>query len=204
MATDAQIKANKANAQKSTGPKTPEGKATSSQNAIVHGLSAKRLLIEGEDAAEFESVREQIFSEFTPESALEIQLVEKLAADLWRLRRIPAVEALLVDWVSYEEARTYDTNANEVYPAMCHSRSLRSHPTDKGVKSRYMIGRALQVMLSGSDLFSKLARHETHIFNQLKQTLKMLEQLKRTDGSHGASSEEVVRSERARIRLVDL
>ena len=54
MASVAQIRANRLNAQKSTGPRTAEGKAAASQNAAKHGLLAEQVVIKGEDPAEFE------------------------------------------------------------------------------------------------------------------------------------------------------
>jgi hypothetical protein len=57
-ATEAQIHANRANAQKSTGPRTPAGKAVVAQNAVKHGLSARLDVIRGEDQAEFDRHRE--------------------------------------------------------------------------------------------------------------------------------------------------
>ena len=54
MASEAQIKANRENAQKSTGPRTEEGKAVVAQNAVKHGLWARQAVIKEEDPAEFE------------------------------------------------------------------------------------------------------------------------------------------------------
>jgi hypothetical protein len=56
MTTEKQNEANRINAQKSTGPRTDEGKQRSSQNALKHGLLAKRSVIPGEDPAEFDAL----------------------------------------------------------------------------------------------------------------------------------------------------
>ncbi len=58
MSTQEQTNANRTNAQSSTGPKTTEGKATSSQNAVTHGFFAKNDVISGEDPAFYESHRD--------------------------------------------------------------------------------------------------------------------------------------------------
>jgi hypothetical protein len=55
MSTTEQIKANRQNARKSTGPKTAEGKATASKNAVKHGLFAAEAVIEGENQADYEA-----------------------------------------------------------------------------------------------------------------------------------------------------
>jgi len=65
MATPAQISANTRNAQQSTGPRTTQGKRTSSQNALTHGLSSKDMTLPDEDPAVFE----EFFSEFLEQLA---------------------------------------------------------------------------------------------------------------------------------------
>ena len=66
MATTAQIQANRLNAQKSTGPRTAEGKERASQNAVKHGLLAREAVIQGEDPAEFEIYREGMIQDAGP------------------------------------------------------------------------------------------------------------------------------------------
>ncbi len=87
MATEAQIEANRANAQKSTGPRTPEGKAVVSQNAITHGLLARAGVIPGEDAHEFAAHREGLLKQLRPGTPLEEVLVERAVDLSWRLQR---------------------------------------------------------------------------------------------------------------------
>ncbi|MBN2559834.1 MAG: hypothetical protein JXQ75_02750, partial [Phycisphaerae bacterium] len=74
MATEAQIAANRLNAQKSTGPRTPEGKAKVAQNALKHGLLAKQSVVRGEDAEEFEAYRQEMVASLAPVGALEAML----------------------------------------------------------------------------------------------------------------------------------
>ena len=78
MATEAQIEANRANAQKSTGPRTPEGKEKASQNAITHGLSARETVIRGDDELEFEIHRETLLDQLIPGSPLEEMLADRI------------------------------------------------------------------------------------------------------------------------------
>ncbi len=63
MSSQAQVSANRKNAQKSTGPRTPEGKAVVSENAVKHGLSARKVVIHGEDRAEFDRFRGQLLGQ---------------------------------------------------------------------------------------------------------------------------------------------
>ena len=91
------------NGAKSRGPATPAGKARSSQNALKHGLHSKRILLPTESAEEFATFRAALFTQFQPATPLEADLVEILAATLWCLRRIPAVEASLLRAHSFED-----------------------------------------------------------------------------------------------------
>ncbi len=87
MATEAQIEANRANAQKSTGPRTPEGKATVSQNAITHGLLARAGVIPGEEEHEFAAHRQGLLQQLRPGAPLEEVLADQIVDLSWRLRR---------------------------------------------------------------------------------------------------------------------
>jgi hypothetical protein len=97
MATKKQIAANRRNAKKSTGPRTPEGKAKSAQNATKHGLLSRQALLADENEAEFVELRMQIHGELAPMGALETVLVNRIAAQQWRLARVPALEAELFE-----------------------------------------------------------------------------------------------------------
>ena len=92
--TAARAAANRANAQHSTGPRTPEGKARSSQNALKHGCfsrnlerAAERL---GEDRAEFDNFAAELTAEYQPEGPEETMLVDRMAALWWRMQRLAA------------------------------------------------------------------------------------------------------------------
>jgi hypothetical protein len=87
MATEAQVQANRLNAQKSTGPRSAEGKATVSQNAVKHGFSGRLDVIKGEEQAEFERHREAMLGELAPVGAVESMLAERIAGLAWRLKR---------------------------------------------------------------------------------------------------------------------
>ena len=71
MATPAQLLANRANAQKSTGPRSVEGKAASRFNALKHGLDARSIVLPGEDPAEYETLAREYDSSMCPETATE-------------------------------------------------------------------------------------------------------------------------------------
>jgi hypothetical protein len=93
MSTIAQTKANQANAPHSTGPRTEEGKAKSSMNAVKTGLTGRTVLLPSDDAAAYEKHVERFFHEHEPVGDDESNLVQSLADAEWRLLRIPALEA---------------------------------------------------------------------------------------------------------------
>jgi len=97
MATEAQIIANRRNAQKSTGPQTTQGKNAISQNAVKHGLSARQAVISSESQADFRLYREQILAELTPASPMESILAERIVTLSWRLKRTQRIQNQTID-----------------------------------------------------------------------------------------------------------
>ena len=93
MATDKQIAANRLNAQKSTGPKTPEGRAAVRLNGVKHGLCAKTLVLPGESESDFTALLESYEAEHAPATPSEEALVVQLVMAAWRLRRLYHAEA---------------------------------------------------------------------------------------------------------------
>jgi hypothetical protein len=88
---------NRANSQYSTGPRTEAGKQRSSQNALRHGLTARTAVLASEDPATYEQHCRQFQNEYQPATQTETQLVQELADTSWRLKRIPILEAALLD-----------------------------------------------------------------------------------------------------------
>jgi hypothetical protein len=92
MATVLQIEANRRNAQKSTGPRTPEGKAAVSMNALRHGLRARTIVLPGEDREEFHQLCDDLEAEWNPQSRTEQFYVEQMAVSQWKLTRMEVGE----------------------------------------------------------------------------------------------------------------
>lgn len=93
MTSERKQEANRRNAQRSTGPRTVEGKVASARNSLRHGLRAERLLLETEDAQEYEALRAGLLEALGPEGAMEELLVERIVACAWRLRRACELES---------------------------------------------------------------------------------------------------------------
>ena len=93
MSSFRQIEANRRNARLSTGPVTEEGKRKSRQNALRHGLTAETVIDALEDAGDYAAFEMAVAADYDAQSAVERELVLRLASVLWRLRRATAIES---------------------------------------------------------------------------------------------------------------
>jgi hypothetical protein len=88
VATEKQFEANRQNAQKSTGPRTPEGRAAVRLNGVKHGLTAETIVLKGESEADYTNLLDSLEAEHDPATPTEEALVVQLAMSTWRLRRL--------------------------------------------------------------------------------------------------------------------
>ena len=93
MASPAQITANRANAEHSTGPVTPEGKARVAQNALKHGLTAKHLVVRDDQREEFETLHTSLAAELDPQGAVENVTFNEILHAAWNLHRFRIIES---------------------------------------------------------------------------------------------------------------
>ena len=160
--TKKQIDANHANAKKSTGPRTAEGKARVRLNAIKHGLRAEQVVVLGgptaEDPAEFDSLLSGMLDDCKPAGALERVLVERLAVSYWRLRRAYRFEARAIE------------QASKPNPMSKMLEELSQLPLNKpGLQE-----------LPGLRSLDKLVRYELMIDRELLRTATQLQHLQHT------------------------
>jgi hypothetical protein len=106
--SDRKRNANRANALKSTGPRTADGKSRSRLNAVTHGMTAETVVLPHEDAAAFEAERRGWIEDWKPESQTRMALVERAAAQSWRLRRCVRVETARLTKIANQAAANYD------------------------------------------------------------------------------------------------
>jgi hypothetical protein len=90
--SEAQLAANRANSQLSTGPRSQTGKRVSSLNAVKTGLTGRTVLLPSDDAAAYQQHVESFFRDYDPQTDREYEVVQSLADTQWRLQRIPALE----------------------------------------------------------------------------------------------------------------
>jgi hypothetical protein len=93
------IEANRRNAQRSTGPRTPEGKARSRFNGLKHGLTASVPVLPGEDPAEYHARVEAVVASLTPQNQVEYDLLERVASTAWSLERARRAEAARLSYL---------------------------------------------------------------------------------------------------------
>ena len=165
MPTEAQRKANRQNAKKSTGPRTPEGKARSSQNALKHGLLARDAVMADEDPAEYDRQLQILEENLFPKNAIEFELVLQIADSRWRLRRITRIEAGLT---------TYQYHGTD--------RSTRERYPDTVVPGRngenQLLGKSMQ---DHTQALHNLARYRTMTSRDITRALRMIRQLRKDE-----------------------
>ena len=123
MTTTRQAEANRLNALKSTGPRTPAGKAVVAHNATKHGLLSRESLVKGESEADLVDFGKRLRAQLAPVGELEFLLVDRIVSTAWRLRRLVSVETMLF---------------NKEHTALDHA--FNSYGREKmGVLSRYEV-----------------------------------------------------------------
>jgi len=148
-----------------TGPKTPWGKARSSQNAVTHGLSAQAVIIEGEDPAELEAMHEEFVADEKPQTATERLLVERIVMAGWRLRRANRYENQLVAGKLASIRRQRE------------QRTRRGYADDGQAEPELDLPRAVAGVLAGK-AHAQMVRHETAISRELYKAVGELRKVR--------------------------
>ncbi len=147
----ARIAANRKNAQKSTGPRTEEGKRRVSHNAQTHGLTAQTICLAEESDDALYQLRRHMLEDLKPESEIQCQLAEQMIAGRWRLMRLWEIETDLYD------------------------QALEEDPTEAPATRRRT--RAFQ-KLAGDGSLDKLGRYEARITRDYDRALRRFNELK--------------------------
>src|SRR3974390_3248245 len=108
MSSLKQIEANRGNALKSTGPTTQEGKERSRCNAVRHGLTAETVIADLENAEDYQAFEAAVIADYDAQTAVERELVLRLASVLWRLRRAIGIESGIFESMTEESAEDDD------------------------------------------------------------------------------------------------
>jgi hypothetical protein len=128
---------NRANAERSTGPKTEAGKRISSLNAVKHGLAGQTVVLPGEDLAAFEALRKRFFNETRPVGILEEQCVEMMTNKSWLLSRAAAMQTNLFALGQLKYAHRTEADDPRVHAAITAVHTLTEHINNLDKLSRY-------------------------------------------------------------------
>jgi hypothetical protein len=169
MASEAQILANRKNAQKSTGPRTEEGKAVASQNAVKHGLLARRSVISSEDPEEFDAFREQMLGELAPAGPMETVLAERIVSLSWRLKRAERMQDEALDCLLAEDSDGSPGDSGELG-------SFEQAGGPEGGESA--LGRVVVKDFAKERTLERLMIYERRIENSLYKTMSELDRMK--------------------------
>lgn len=204
MTSDKQVQANRRNALESTGPNTPEGKASVRHNAIKHGLLSRDTLLPNEDEAALDELGKSLRTELQPMGEMENLLVERIVSATWRLRRLGRVEAGIFAWELFAERadqarKQASTYKKYMYDALQDENFIITDDTkyqealskaDKMEAEQEAetatLGRSFIRDAEKTDAFSKLSRYETTIERSLYKALHELQRLqaaRRVEGS---------------------
>jgi hypothetical protein len=207
MTSEKKAEANRRNALKSTGPKTPEGKAAVRLNALKHGLLSQAVLLPGEDEEALRELGQNLKVELQPVGELESLLVDRIIASYWRLRRLGRVEAGIFAWDLYGDlARRAHEEASSHTKQPIHEIKVvydddlrppeRIVPSKKDQETRSTaqeqdaetptLGLTFIRDANEANAFSKLSRYEAAIERSLYKALHELQRLqaaRRADGN---------------------
>jgi|SRR5262249_52355656 len=146
---------------RATGPRTPQDKARSLQNARTHGLLSRYVLLPGEDGEALGSLRDALLAEFAPVGELEAALVDRVVSCIWRLRRVQRTE---VGVFEFNKRGT-------------HELLIEKLGQDPPLAPDARVGRVFAKEAAGADTFSKLARYEAAIERSWFRALHELQRL---------------------------
>ena len=198
MTSAKKAEANRRNALKSTGPKTPEGKTAVRLNALTHGLRSEEILLPGEDEETFRELSDRLRAELQPVGALENLLVDRIVAAYWRLRRLGRVEAGIFAWELYgelaerarQEARAQEKTSldqileNTGSPSVILDQRKHQEALSRAQEMEAQrdaetatLGRTFIRDANLANAFSKLSRYEAAIERSLYKALHELQRL---------------------------
>ena len=174
-ATEAQIDANRRNAQKSTGPRSAQGKGASSRNGLKHGLSGDKHILPGENPEEFLLLLKDLYDNFSPVGLGEEKLVQRIAADQWRLdRTLPMEAAIYRQRLQAVAAGDYTRKRELVNHKQNHERNPEIPPAPAPPDPGDRLTRAFIVDGDGRNSLTRLARYETSIERSIDRCLRQL------------------------------
>jgi hypothetical protein len=198
MSSLKQIEANRRNALHSTGPTTPEGKQRSRCNALRHGLTAETVIATVEDAEDYEAFEAAVIADYDAQSAVERELVLRLASVLWRLRRATGIESALFESVAEEPCKhEHPLSRERLGAAVAQRRSFLEAVQESDAAEASKLSSNSKTDIAGAFLrladlptsaLDRLSRYEHMLWRQARQIVFTLESLQRRKRQASRSS----------------
>ncbi len=187
MATEAQITANRLNAQKSTGPRTDEGKEASSQNAFKHGLFVNKAVIRDESQEEYDRHREALLAEWNPIGQMEAIVTERLVNLTWRLERAQRMQNQSIEYLGL---RQLDSVTGSNIKTLYRRANEQSWDEPDVAGDHLLLGRLATKDWSYSRVLDRMLLYERRIENSMYKTmgeLKKLQKMRKAEQAGPAS-----------------
>ena len=167
--SEAQIRANQTNAQKSTGPRTEEGKARAAMNARRHGLTGQFYVMDEADRIAYEAFEYGLLRAMRPVGEYEQQLAISISQDQWRLNRARGIEFNTLGIGHHKHADDIDTDSAEVEVAVTSAKTW----------------------LQNDRAIANLALYETRVHRMITKNKKDLDALQATRNAEEAAAREI-------------
>jgi len=192
MATPAQIEANRRNAQKSTGPKTPEGKLIVAQNSLVHGFRSKFTLLRSENPQEFAVHRSRFFDELSPQGHLETILTERIVLLTWQLFRASRIQSGTINNLTEKAEDDINSNVTKcLHPEKVERFKALDNSSDSNeFRQNYFLGDAAIKDFSNYRVIERLLMYERRIESSLYKTYLQLQQVQQRRRAMQKAAEE--------------
>jgi hypothetical protein len=171
MASAAQVLANRSNAQKSTGPRTLEGKAVVAQNAVKHGLLAQEVVIKGEEPGEFEFYRDQMREELDPVGQMESMLAARVVSLSWRLRRAERIQGAASEALEKQQTPPLPVLSPEVQEWVLSTAQKYGLSAADLVPEDPTVGRMVVKDFAQARILDRLLTYERRIEQSLYRTM---------------------------------
>ena len=197
MTSFRRLEANRRNAIRSTGPRTEEGKRQTRRNAVRHGLCAETVIEIVEDIEDYRAFEAAVIADYDAQTAVERELVLRLASLLWRLRRATAIETdlLRIQAEILHERRDHTQCQRElriIETAVCDPsadgwnaseradyQDARTLAISRDISSRDLAHCFQRLANLDAGVFDRLGRYETTLWRQMVQIHFLLQSARR-------------------------
>ena len=189
MATEAQITANRRNSQKSTGPRTDEGKEASSQNAFKHGLFINKAVIRDESQEEYDRHRQALLAEWNPVGRMETIVAERLVNLTWRLERAQRMQNQSIEYLGL---RQLDSVTGSNIKTLYRRANEQSWDEPDVAGDHLLLGRLATKDWSYSRVLDRMLLYERRIENSMYKTmgeLKKLQKMRKAEQARAAAEQ---------------